>query len=185
MAFDERQDLQATDLIAQLGEGELAAIIKQYGQERRAKTLARAIKKHPGPLTSTGELGEIIRSVVGDRYFIKTASRVFQAIRIKVNNELEGIKLGLESTLPMLTVGGRVAVISYHSLEDGVVKRTFKKYSGKCVCPPGLPECRCGKQKLVKPVVKKPIEPEAEEIEKNPRARSAKLRVVERIETTS
>ncbi|MCD6161655.1 MAG: 16S rRNA (cytosine(1402)-N(4))-methyltransferase RsmH [candidate division Zixibacteria bacterium] len=185
MSFDDTRKYSASDLIANSSEKELFILFRTLGQERKAKSLAKAIKNYPERITTTGQLAQIIRSVAGDKYFIKTASRVFQAIRIEVNAEFENISRSLESVIPLLAVGGRALVITYHSLEDGLVKRIFKKYSGKCVCPPGMPECRCGAQKLIRLVFSKPVVPDSDEVNSNPRARSAKLRVVERIEAAA
>lgn len=185
LSFNDDNKTAAVELIENLDKKELAEVLKSYGQEAKAKSLARAIKSYPQKITTTGQLSEVIHSVVGDRYFVKTAARVFQALRIKVNDEMENIQRGLESVLPLLMAGGRAIVISYHSLEDGLVKRIFKKYSGKCVCPSNILECRCGKQKLVWPVLPKPLRPGPGEIAENPRARSAKLRAVEKIADTS
>jgi 16S rRNA (cytosine1402-N4)-methyltransferase len=185
LSFNDDDKMAAADLIENLDEEELTEVFKSYGQEPKAKRLARAIKSSQKKITTTAQLSGVIRTVVGDRYFIKTAARIFQALRISVNDELGNIQKSLESIIPLLMIGGRVIVISYHSLEDGIVKRIFKKYSGKCVCPSGVLECRCGKQKLVRPVHSKPLRPSSSEVAKNPRARSAKLRVVEKIAVTS
>jgi 16S rRNA (cytosine1402-N4)-methyltransferase len=185
MSFDEDSRIKAVDLIDSLSENELASLFKTYGQERQAKRIARAIKRNPAKITTTGELADLIRSAVGDRFFIKTAARIFMALRIKVNNELENIEKSLETVVPLLKPRGRAAVISYHSIEDGIVKKVFKKFRGRCICPSGLPECRCGKRKIIFPVTKKPVLASSEEVGINPRARSAKLRVVEKIETAA
>jgi 16S rRNA (cytosine1402-N4)-methyltransferase len=181
LSFNDDNKTAAMDLIESLNKEELTEVFRSYGQEPKAKRIARAIKGYPQKITTTGQLSEVIRSVVGSRYFVKTAARVFQALRIKVNDELGNIQKGLENVLPLLMVGGRAIVISYHSLEDGLVKRIFKKYSGKCICPSNTLECRCGKRKLVHPVFAKPLRSGPDEIANNPRARSAKLRVVEKI----
>ncbi|MCP4583338.1 MAG: 16S rRNA (cytosine(1402)-N(4))-methyltransferase RsmH [candidate division Zixibacteria bacterium] len=181
MSFDGSSASTAADIIESRSEKELVDLFRTYGEEPKAKILARTIKNNPERITTTGQLADILRSVVGDRRFIKTASRIFQALRIKVNDELAHIEKGLESILPLMATGGKAMVISYHSLEDGLVKRIFKKFSGKCVCPPKMPECRCGTVKLVRPVFTKPLIPDAKEIAVNRRARSAKMRIVEKI----
>ena len=181
MAFDKRQNFSATDVLEEFTERELAELFYEYGEEPKAKSIARAIKRHGGRISTTGELADLIRKTVGQGHFVKSAARVFQALRIKVNNELYHIEKGLESIIPLLKSGGKVLVISYHSLEDRIVKRLFKKYSGKCVCPPKTPVCHCGKIELVRPVFSKPLRPDNEEIAENSRARSARLRVAERI----
>jgi 16S rRNA (cytosine1402-N4)-methyltransferase len=181
LSFEDSQTLAAARLIQRLSEQKLAELFKMYGQEPRSKALARAIKNSHNKIETTGQLAAIIRGVVGSKYFIKTAARVFQSLRIEVNDELGNIQQSLESVLPLLKPGGKAIVISYHSLEDGLVKKIFKKYSGKCVCPSNLPECRCGKNNLVRWVTRKPVKPGVDEIASNPRARSAKMRVVERV----
>jgi len=185
LAYDPKNSRKASNILKNYSEKELTELFRTYGEEPRAKFLARSIKNHKQRITTTGQLAEIIRSVVKDRYFVKTAARVFQALRIKVNEELDHISRGLESVMPLLAPGGKIMVISYHSLEDGIVKRIFKKYSGRCVCRSKRPACTCGKVKLVRPIFPKPVQPGPEEIALNPRARSAKLRIVERIAITS
>jgi 16S rRNA (cytosine1402-N4)-methyltransferase len=181
LSFDINRPYAAAELIESLSERQLTELFWTYGEEPRAKSLAKAIKGAPGKIQTTGQLSTVIRQCSGDRFFIKTASRVFQALRISVNDELGSIQKSLDSTIPLLAPGGRAIVISYHSLEDGLVKRIFRKYSGKCTCSGKVIECQCGAQKLVKLVTSKPIQPDAEEIAANPRARSAKMRVVEKI----
>jgi 16S rRNA (cytosine1402-N4)-methyltransferase len=181
LSFNGTNKYAAAELISSVSEKELMDILRMYGEEPKARSLAKAIKAFDGELRTTGQLAAIIRETVGDWHFVKTSARIFQALRIKVNNELGNIEKSLESILPMLDMGGRIIVISYHSLEDRLVKKIFRKYSGKCVCPPGLPACRCGKRSLVKAITAKPLKPTAEEIRDNSRARSAKMRVVERI----
>ena len=182
MSFDDEKRLAAAELIQKSSFNELVNIFQALGQEKAARAIARAVKSNAEKITTTGQLAELIRSVVGRRRFVKTAARIFQALRIAVNDELNNLRLSLDSVVPMLAPGGRLAVITYHSLDDGLVKRIYKKYSGRCICPPGMPECRCGKRLLVKAVFPKPVLPEAGEIGANPRARSAKLRVVERVD---
>jgi 16S rRNA (cytosine1402-N4)-methyltransferase len=183
MSFESRK-ARAADVIKNLSEGELTKLLREYGQEPKAKALARAIKGYPGDLTTAGQLSEIIRSVAGGKRFIKTAARVFQALRIEVNREFINITMGLERILPLIIPGGRALAITYHSLEDHLVKRIFRKYSGHCICPPRTPECRCGKIKLFSSEKAKPLVPSQQEVEVNTRARSAKLRVVKRIAVT-
>lgn len=181
MSFDGSDSLAASKMLAGLGEKDLIKLLKDYGEEPKAIAIARAIKNNVGIIETTGQLAQIIRSVAGDRRFVRTAARVFQALRIKVNEEFENITKGLDKLLPIIAPGGRALVITYHSLEDHLVKRIFKKFSGKCICPPKVPECRCGKVNFFRPVFDKPLIPEDKEVALNPRARSAKLRVVERI----
>jgi 16S rRNA (cytosine1402-N4)-methyltransferase len=181
LSFDNDRPYAAAQLIEELSEQQLTELFWTYGQESRARTLVKAIKNNPDKIETTGQLASIIRKVSGDRFFIKTASRIFQALRISVNDELGSIRKSIDSIIPLLAPKGRAIVISYHSLEDGLVKQLFKKYSGKCICPGKVIQCRCGARQLVKLVTSKPIQPDADEIAANPRARSAKMRVVERI----
>jgi 16S rRNA (cytosine1402-N4)-methyltransferase len=174
-------DANAAELIARTDEREMTRLLREYGEEPKAKSLAKAIANAKEPIESTGQLADLIRRVVGDKAFIKTSSRVFQALRIAVNDEFGSIAEGLNTTLPLIAPGGRALVITYHSLEDHLVKRILKKFSGKCICPPGTPECRCGKAKMFKPLGAKPVLPDSKEVKLNSRARSAKLRVVERL----
>ncbi len=181
LAFDPKQTRTAADLIGASDEAALYRILRDYGQEPRAKSIAKAIKAEGRAITTTSELSAIIRRVVGSRSFLKTAARVFQALRIEVNDELANLEQSLQSIIPSIQLGGRIMVIAYHSLEDRIVKRVFRKYSGKCVCPPRARECRCGKIIIVRALTPKPERPSPEETAGNPRARSAKLRVVEKI----
>jgi len=185
MSFDTDYNNLAGDLIGRLSEKQLVKIYRDFGQERKAVKIARELKNSPVPVTTTGQLAKIIRRITGDRYFIKTASRVFQALRIAVNNEFDNIETGINDAIRMLQPGGRVMAITYHSLEDGLVKRIFRKAAGKCLCPAGTAKCVCGAEKLVRLVNRKPIVADAKEIRLNSRARSAKLRTVERIETAA
>jgi len=185
MAFNGEREQPVLDLICRLNETELGRLFKQFGQEKKAYKIARAIKDAESSLTSTGQLAGIIRDIVGDRNFIKTASRIFQALRIAVNDEFANIESGLNQAINLTEPGGRIVAITYHSLEDGLVKRIFRRATGKCVCPPKFPECRCGAVAMVKLVNKKPIVADPDEIDSNPRARSAKIRAVEKIETAA
>jgi 16S rRNA (cytosine1402-N4)-methyltransferase len=126
-------------------------------------------------------LADIIRKIVGPGRFVKSASRVFQALRIYLNNELVEFETALKGIIPLVATGGRVAVISYHSLEDGIAKRVFRIFSGRCACGPGTGVCVCGASKLLEIKTKKPVRPGAEEIKENPRSRSARLRYAEKI----
>jgi 16S rRNA (cytosine1402-N4)-methyltransferase len=158
---------------------ELINILKTYGQEKHSRAIARAIiDKRP---KTTEELAEIVRKIVGSRNYAKAASRVFQAFRIYVNNELDEFKKALMGIIPLISKGGRIAVISYHSLEDGIAKRVFRLYSGRCQCGPGSGVCGCGARKIIEVKTKKPLRPNEAEIRNNPRARSARLRYAEKI----
>jgi 16S rRNA (cytosine1402-N4)-methyltransferase len=181
LSFDNSRPYAAAELIEESSEQQLTGILRAYVQEPRARSLARAIKNSPTKIETTSQLASVIRKISGDRFFIKTASRIFQALRISVNDELGNIDKSISSVLLLLKPGGRAIVISYHSLEDGLIKQLFKKYSGRCICPGKVIQCQCGAQKLVKILTAKPVQPDVDEVASNPRARSAKMRVVERI----
>ncbi len=163
---------------------ELVHIISAYGEERYARSIARAIERErkAAPIESTLQLAEIIKNAVpfSARRDGHPARRTFQAIRIAVNDELENLKLGIDEAFSRLGHRGRLSVITFHSLEDRIVKRAFSELTKGCVCPPGFPKCVCGKEPLGKLITKKPEEPGMEEIETNPRSRSAKLRTIEK-----
>jgi 16S rRNA (cytosine1402-N4)-methyltransferase len=175
----------AADLVSGAPEEELVSILRTYGEERRARPLARAIvgARRRTPITTTGELCRLVERVVGRSRVgrIHPATRTFQALRIAVNDELGQLDRFLEPAIRTLRPGGRLAAISFHSLEDRVVKHTFRRLEGRCVCPPDLPECRCQPETLVRVLTGRPERPTAEEIAANPRSRSARLRVAERL----
>jgi 16S rRNA (cytosine1402-N4)-methyltransferase len=172
----------AADLVNSLEEVELARILREYGEEPMARRIARAIVA-ARPIERTLELTAVIRSVKkpwwNDR--IDPATLTFQALRIATNEELIELEPFLEEAIQRLRAGARIAVISFHSLEDRIVKRLFRRMEGECVCPPGLPVCGCGSRKTVRLLSRKPIEAGDEEVARNPRARSARLRVAERV----
>jgi 16S rRNA (cytosine1402-N4)-methyltransferase len=179
MRFDRSSGPTAADIIARIDERDLVRILKEYGQEKNARAIARAIvRERPN---DTQSMAGIIRRIVGPQRFIKSAARIFQALRIRVNRELEELKTALAGVAPLVATGGRLAVISYHSLEDGIVKRQFRLDSGRCFCGPTVPVCVCGKRNILKILTKKPLTPTAGEMERNPRARAARLRYAERI----
>ncbi|MHB0913014.1 MAG: 16S rRNA (cytosine(1402)-N(4))-methyltransferase RsmH [Armatimonadota bacterium] len=182
MRMDTSQRLTAEELVNTVSEKHLMEIIRDYGEERWAKRIARFIVERR-PVRTTGELVEAITAAVpaGARKGIHPATRTFQAIRIAVNRELESLQAGLDAAIGLLAEGGRVCILSYHSLEDRIVKDTFARFAGRCTCPPGLPVCACGAEKELKILTKKPVTPTKEEIGDNPRARSAKLRAAEKI----
>jgi 16S rRNA (cytosine1402-N4)-methyltransferase len=165
---------------------ELRRILFEYGEERFAPKIAAAIAaaRERSPIKTTGELCEIIKSAMpaaaknGGHH---PAKRSFQAIRIEVNGELDAIEPAIRSAVSLLAPGGRIAIITFHSLEDRIVKQTFADLACGCVCPKDFPVCVCGKRPQVRLVSKKPILPSDEELERNPRSRSAKLRVAEKI----
>ena len=182
--LDMRMDTDATKtadtVVNGYPEGRLADVIWEYGEERYARKIAAAIVA-ARPIRSTGHLVEVIKNAVPAGYG-KTgghpAKRTFQAIRIEVNQELESIQKFLDGAIKMLKPNGRLAVISFHSLEDRIVKQTFKREATDCLCPPKIPQCICGHHATVKLLTKKPICPTIEETKSNPRSASAKLRVV-------
>ena len=180
MRFDPTRGETAADLLNSLSEEDLADLIFRYGEERRSRAVARAIVRSR-PVLTTKQLAGIVVSVTGGGK-IHPATRTFQALRIATNRELESLEAVLPKALRALAPGGRFAVISFHSLEDRIVKRFFRQESQDCLCPPGQPVCTCGHRALVDEVVRKAVVPDADEIRSNPRARSAKLRIVERRE---
>jgi len=178
-----RSDRTAADLLESADWEELVRILRDYGEERHARAISRAIVARRGsaPLRTTGELSRLVRSVVGNGDFrIHPATRTFQALRIAVNDELGQLERFLEPAARALRPGGRIAVIAFHSLEDRIVKHTLRNLAGRCTCPPDFPVCRCNPDKVVRIVTRSPIRPDDDEIERNPRARSARLRVAER-----
>lgn len=185
MRMDGSSPMTASDLVNQSPPTELERLLIEYGEERLTRPLVRAIvrQRQAAPITTTGQLVSVIRAVVAHRPLYKTCARVFQALRIAVNTELDGLRHGLDAVMPFLRPGGRVGVISYHSLEDRLVKHGFVQFARGCSCPPDFPRCVCHRQPVVTIVTPHPICPTAEEIRLNPRARSAKFRVVERLST--
>jgi len=175
----------AADLVARTDERELAAIIRDYGEEPMAKRIARAIvaAREEEPIRSTSRLADVIRSVKKRRPSdsIDPATQTFQALRIAVNRELEGLGRFIEDASGLTKPGGRIAIISFHSLEDRIVKQTMRELEGICRCPPDLPVCACGVKKVVKILTSRPLTADEEEVKANPRSRSAKLRVAEKL----
>jgi 16S rRNA (cytosine1402-N4)-methyltransferase len=183
MRFDTSQGQPAADLVNTLDETELADLLWRYGEERRSRAIARRIvaRRQRAPIERTGELARLIASVMPGRPGgIHPATRSFQALRIAVNDELGNLEAALPRAVELLRPGGRIAVISFHSLEDRIVKRYFNEEARGCVCPPELPVCVCGRSPHLRVVTRHPITASAEELARNPRARSAKLRVAER-----
>jgi 16S rRNA (cytosine1402-N4)-methyltransferase len=171
----------AADLLSELSEFEIARIIYEYGEERKSRRIASRIvwKREQGePIKTTKQLADLVEKAVGRGKQDKThpATKTFQALRIAVNSELEILEQFIRDAVSVLKIGGRLAVITFHSLEDRIVKQTFQKLAGKCFCPPRLPQCACGAKREVEILTKKPIVPSEPETEENPRARSAKLR---------
>jgi 16S rRNA (cytosine1402-N4)-methyltransferase len=185
MRMNPKDPLTAEKLVNELDEQQLAKIIRDYGEERWAKRIAQFIVEHRRvrPIHTTGELVEIIKRAIpagARREGPHPAKRTFQALRIAVNDELNRFAQALRDAVDILRPGGRVCVISFHSLEDRITKEVFKELARSCICPPELPVCSCNKQKVVEIVTGKPVLPGNEELTQNPRARSAKLRVAEK-----
>ncbi len=181
MRFDPTAGRTAADLVNQLSEDALVDLLFRYGEEPRSRQIARAIIM-ARPIHTTGELAEVVsRAVGGRRGALHPATRTFQALRIAVNRELEAVEAALPRALLALRPGGRLAVITFHSLEDRIVKHFLRRESRDCICPPEYPVCRCDHKKVVRVLTRKPIRPSEEEIARNPRSRSAKLRLAEKI----
>ncbi|HET7436666.1 MAG TPA: 16S rRNA (cytosine(1402)-N(4))-methyltransferase RsmH [Thermoanaerobaculia bacterium] len=173
----------AADLVNRLDERELVTILRDYGEEPMARRIARAIveARTETPIATTARLAEVIRSVKRSKpHEIDPSTLTFQALRIATNEELVGLDQFASDAVSVLEPRARVAIISFHSLEDRIIKRAFRRLEGECTCPPGFPVCACGKTELVKILTKHPVTASEEEIERNPRSRSAKLRVAER-----
>jgi 16S rRNA (cytosine1402-N4)-methyltransferase len=186
MRFDRRAGPTAADLVNDLPERRLADILFAYGEERWARRIARAIaaRRAAAPFHTTADLARVIAAAVpggrgGQR--IHPATRAFQALRIAVSDELAGLEATLPAAVDALRPGGRLAVIAFHSLEDRIVKRFLRDQEGRCACPPGLPVCRCGARAHLRILTKKPIVPASAEVAANPRSRSARLRVAEKL----
>ncbi len=175
----------AAQLLEELDEEELVRILHEYGEERRARAIARAIvrRRRTAPVATTADLVSVVLEVLGPprRGRIHPATRTFQALRIAVNDELGEVERFVEPAARALRPGGRLAVIAFHSLEDRIVKHTLRRLSGRCACPPGAPECRCGAERLVRVLTRRPVRPDEAETGGNPRARSARLRAAERL----
>lgn len=181
MRFDPENPVSAADLVNELPEEELAGLIYRYGEERRSRSVARAIVQ-ARPLETTTQLAQVVaRATHSGRPGMHPATRTFQALRIAVNGELDALEEFLPMAVSVLTHGGVLAVISFHSLEDRIVKEYFRRESRDCLCPPRQPVCTCGHQARLRLVNKKPIQPQETEVKDNPRARSARLRVAEKL----
>ena len=173
----------AFDVVNKKSARELTTIFKELGEERNAARIARAIVKARSkhPVETTGNLASIVEKTVGPRMPQKSEARIFQALRIFVNNEIEELRQGLDGAIQILKPGGRLCVISYHSIEDRIVKNFMKTMADPCICPPDFPVCRCGRKPVMKIITLKPVRPSPGEVDRNPRARSALLRVGEKI----
>ncbi|MBL7073900.1 16S rRNA (cytosine(1402)-N(4))-methyltransferase RsmH [candidate division KSB1 bacterium] len=185
MRMDPDSALTAWGVINSYSESKLADIFFYYGGRKRARFIARNIvnRRRTQPITTTAELAAIVRRGLGGGPVTKRLSRLFQAIRIEVNHELENLEAFLPMAVKALRLGGRIAVISYHSLEDRLVKTFFRDQAKDCRCPPNFPECRCGAEPILKVLTPKPVRPSTEEVSANPRCRSGALRVAERVKT--
>ena len=186
MRMDQRQTLTASDIVNQYEEKELYRIIRDYGEDKFAKNIAKHIvaARQIRPITTTGELTEIIRESIPMKMQVKSghpAKRTFQAIRIELNRELDVLRDSLDGMIDLLDDGGRLCIITFHSLEDRIVKTIFRKNENPCTCPPDFPVCVCGKKSKGKVITRKPILPGEDEMEENPRSKSAKLRIFERV----
>jgi 16S rRNA (cytosine1402-N4)-methyltransferase len=179
MRMDQAQTKTAADVVNSYDPKELTKIFFEWGEERFSKRIASAIvrAREKREIRTTGQLREIIENKVNPKYKIKSLARIFQALRIEVNQELEELKRGLKTAVDFLKPESRVCVITYHSLEDRIVKNQFRRLSQTCNCPPYFPICRCGQKQVLRILTKKPIVPSPEEIKINPKSRSAKLRV--------
>lgn len=186
MRMDDRQSLTAKDIVNGYSEMDLYRIIRDYGEDKFAKNIAKHIvqERAKKPIETTGELTEIIRASIPMKVQVTgghPAKRTFQAIRIELNKELEVLQNNLDDMIDLLNPGGRICIITFHSLEDRIVKTNFKRNENPCTCPSDFPVCVCGKKSKGKVVTRKPILPSEEELEVNSRSKNAKLRVFERV----
>ncbi len=183
LRMNREEGISAADLLNEFNEKEIARIIFEFGEEKKSRRIASKIieRRKKKKIETTFELREIVSEIVPEFYLNKSLSRVFQALRIYVNNELEDLKIFLEKSVGLLEKGGRIAIISFHSLEDRIVKEAFKYETLDCICPPESPVCVCDKKRRLKILTKKPVVASDEELQSNRRSRSAKLRVAERV----
>ena len=185
MRMDRRQSMTARDIVNDYSEMDLFRIIRDYGEDKFAKNIAKHIvlERANGPIETTGQLTEIIRQSIPMKFQKNAghpAKRTFQAIRIELNRELEVLRDSLDTMIDMLNPGGRICIITFHSLEDRIVKSIFKRNENPCTCPSHFPVCVCGNVSKGKVITRKPILPSEEELEYNSRSKSAKLRIFER-----
>jgi 16S rRNA (cytosine1402-N4)-methyltransferase len=183
LRMDKSKVINAADVVNSFSEEDLANIIYQFGEEKNSRKIAKVIceVRKDKKFQTTLDLSKIITDITPQRFHTKTLSRVFQALRIYVNDELNTLESFLKKSIDLLKSGGRIVILSYHSLEDRIVKESFKYETLNCICPPGSPICVCNKVPRLKIITKKPIVPEQNEIEDNFRSRSAKLRAAEKI----
>ena len=180
MRFSPHQGRPASELVNELSAPELADILHRYGEERQGQRIARAIVT-ARPIHTTRQLAEVVSRAIGRRGKIHPATRTFQALRIAVNDELLALSQALPQAVELIAPQGRLVVISYHSLEDRLVKQFYRRESQDCICPPEIPVCRCDHRATLEIVTKKPITPSEPELEANPRCRSARLRIAARL----
>ena len=185
MRMDQRQEKTAGDIVNEYTESELYRVIRDYGEDQFARNIAKhiCIARQKEPIRTTGELVEIIKHAIPMKIRAKgghPAKKTFQALRIELNQELTVLEESLDDMIGFLNDGGRICIITFHSLEDRIVKSIFRKNENPCICPPGFPVCTCGREPMGKVITRKPILPSEEEMEENPRSKSAKLRVFER-----
>ena len=185
MRMDQRQTFSARDIVNGYSEQELFHIIRDYGEDKFAKNIAKhiAAEREKAPIETTGQLIEVIKHAIPMKVRAvggHPAKRTFQAIRIECNRELEVLKTSLDQMIELLNPEGRLCIITFHSLEDRIVKRAFRKNENPCTCPPNFPICTCGNESKGKVITRKPIIPTEEELMRNKRAKSSKLRVFER-----
>jgi 16S rRNA (cytosine1402-N4)-methyltransferase len=178
--MDPSQGRSAADLVNHLPQAELADLLWRYGEERNSRRIARAIIASR-PVTTTKQLADLVERTVGRREKIHPATRTFQALRIAVNDELEALNQALVQARDLLRPQGRLAIIAFHSLEDRLVKRFYQQESRDCLCPPEIPVCVCQHRATLRVLTSKPIRPTVDEIARNPRSRSARLRIAERL----
>jgi len=181
--MDKKKAINAADIVNSFSEKDIANIIYQFGEEKNSRKIARKIveKRSIRKIETTEDLKNIIAEITPERFLTKTLSRVFQALRIYVNDELGVLKAFLTDSVSLLNKGGRMVVLSYHSLEDRIVKEAFKYETLDCICPKEFPVCQCEKERRLKILTKKPVLPSENEVGLNFRSRSAKLRAAERI----
>jgi 16S rRNA (cytosine1402-N4)-methyltransferase len=179
-----RNGRSAAEILAASSVEELTRIFREYGEERMAAKIARGIvaERARGPISTTRQLARIVAAQKGSRERIDPATRVFQALRIEVNQELVALSRFLAAAVNRANARGRLAVISYHSLEDRIVKETFRRESGMCLCPPRIPRCVCGARRVLRVLTRRPLVPSEAERHANPRSRSARLRIAEKLE---
>lgn len=185
MRMDTRNELTARDIVNNYSEGELFRVIRDYGEDKFAKNIAKHIvmARAEKPIETTFELNDVIKAAIPAKFRADgghPSKRTFQALRIECNRELEVLKEAIDQMIDALNPGGRLCIITFHSLEDRIVKTAFKNAQDPCTCPPSFPVCVCGKKSKGKVVTRKPILPSDEELEGNPRSKSAKLRIFER-----